>query len=211
MPKVSEEHLEARKQQIVDAAFVCFARKGFHPTTMQDICAAAELSAGAIYRYFGSKEEIIASACDESQNATDVGLLGAALEVTDTREMLRGLTRAFFSRLDGDEAKVTNGALVQLWAEATVNASIRGPYQGRLLGLRAALTRVVEEAQGRGDFSKALNADAIVTMMFAVYDGYRLQKAIDPGLDTEAYREVIEALLTGCFWTGGQLAAAIDG
>jgi AcrR family transcriptional regulator len=189
MPKVSEEHLEARKQQIVDAAFVCFARKGFHPTTMQDICAAAELSAGAIYRYFGSKEEIIASACDESQNATDVGLLGAALEVTDTREMLRGLTRAFFSRLDGDEAKVTNGALVQLWAEATVNASIRGPYQGRLLGLRAALTRV----------------------MFAVYDGYRLQKAIDPGLDTEAYREVIEALLTGCFWTGGQLAAAIDG
>jgi hypothetical protein len=140
-----------------------------------------------------------------------VGLLGAALEVTDTREMLRGLTRAFFSRLDGDEAKVTNGALVQLWAEATVNASIRGPYQGRLLGLRAALTRVVEEAQGRGDFSKALNADAIVTMMFAVYDGYRLQKAIDPGLDTEAYREVIEALLTGCFWTGGQLAAAIDG
>ena len=72
MPKVSEEHLEARKQQIVHAAFLCFSSKGFHPTMMQDICAEAELSAGAVHRYFSSKEAIIASACDESQNATIV-------------------------------------------------------------------------------------------------------------------------------------------
>jgi TetR/AcrR family transcriptional regulator, transcriptional repressor of aconitase len=38
MPKVSEEHLDARRRRIVDAAIVCFARDGFHRATMQDIC-----------------------------------------------------------------------------------------------------------------------------------------------------------------------------
>jgi len=31
MPKVSQEHLDARRQQILDAAAECLASKGFHP------------------------------------------------------------------------------------------------------------------------------------------------------------------------------------
>jgi AcrR family transcriptional regulator len=55
MPKVTEAHLEARRQQILDAALACFSRRGFHQSTMQDICQEAELSPGAVYRYFRSK------------------------------------------------------------------------------------------------------------------------------------------------------------
>ena len=68
MPKVTDAHLEARRQQILDAASACFARQGFHQTTMQDICRKAELSPGAVYRYFASKEDIIAASCQECQN-----------------------------------------------------------------------------------------------------------------------------------------------
>src|SRR3989304_6177982 len=56
MPKVTEAHLEARRSQILDAAWTCFARKGYHQATMQDICQESGLSPGAIYRYFESKE-----------------------------------------------------------------------------------------------------------------------------------------------------------
>jgi len=49
MPKVTVEHIEARRRQIIDSAFDCFAKKGFHQTTMQDVCNAAGLSAGAVY------------------------------------------------------------------------------------------------------------------------------------------------------------------
>ena len=59
MPKVLPQYLETRRQQIIDAAAACFARSGFHRTTMQDICNEAELSPGAVYRYFQSKEDII--------------------------------------------------------------------------------------------------------------------------------------------------------
>ena len=52
MPKVTEAHLEARRQQILDAASACFSRQGFHQTTMQGICREVDLSPGAVYRYF---------------------------------------------------------------------------------------------------------------------------------------------------------------
>ena len=59
MPKVSDEHLAARRRQILDAALVCFSRRGFHQTPMQAIFEEARLSPGAVYRYFKSKEEIV--------------------------------------------------------------------------------------------------------------------------------------------------------
>jgi hypothetical protein len=48
MPKVTEAHLEARRRQIVDAAAACFSQRGFHQTTMQDICKQAALSPGRL-------------------------------------------------------------------------------------------------------------------------------------------------------------------
>jgi hypothetical protein len=47
MPKVSKEHLERRRQQILEAATECFARQGLHGTSMQDIFDASGLSAGS--------------------------------------------------------------------------------------------------------------------------------------------------------------------
>ena len=61
MPKVTEAHLEARRQQRLEAAESCFSRQGFHQTTMQANCGEAGLSPGAVYRYFSSEEEISAA------------------------------------------------------------------------------------------------------------------------------------------------------
>jgi TetR/AcrR family transcriptional regulator, transcriptional repressor of aconitase len=68
MPKVSQEHLERRRQQILDAATDCFARQGFHATSMQDIFRASGLSAGAVYRYFPSKNSLIKAIAEKMMN-----------------------------------------------------------------------------------------------------------------------------------------------
>ena len=202
MPKVTDAHLEARKEQIVDAAFLCFARKGFHLTTMQDICGEADLSSGAIYRYFASKEEIIRSACDASQSATNVELLGRALDEPDTRHMLQALTKAFFSHFEARDADILNRAILQLWAETAVNGPVKDSYEVRYQGTREGVLGVVREAQRRGDFNGYLDPESVVSALFALYDGFRLQKANNPSIDTQAYVHVVEALLTGSFWTG---------
>jgi TetR/AcrR family transcriptional repressor of uid operon len=53
------DHTEDRRRQILRAAMTCFARRGFHLTTMNDISAEAQISVGLIYRYFESKDAVI--------------------------------------------------------------------------------------------------------------------------------------------------------
>ena len=67
MSNVSEAHIAARRQQILEAARACVARQGFHQTNIQDICKEAELSPGAVYRYFPSKDHIIAATRTDCQ------------------------------------------------------------------------------------------------------------------------------------------------
>ena len=66
MPKVSRQYQESRRNQIIDAAVKCFAQKGFHQTSMQDIVSESGFSPGAIYLYFKSKEEIIKTVADHA-------------------------------------------------------------------------------------------------------------------------------------------------
>ena len=49
MPKLKPETLAERKQHILEAALICFARKGYHQTTMDDIVHEARLSKGGVY------------------------------------------------------------------------------------------------------------------------------------------------------------------
>jgi AcrR family transcriptional regulator len=202
VPKVSAVHIATRKQQIIDASFRCFARKGFHPTTMHDICTDAGLSAGAVYRYFASKQEIIASACEASQESPNSELLANAQKTPETKERLHGLIDAFFTRLEGLGATILNRALVQVWAEAVINDNVRGVFKERQAKMADGIKEIVTESQRRGDLRTTLDPNAIVQAMFALYDGFRLQKAIDSDLPSEAYVEVVKALLTGALWTG---------
>src|ERR1700739_1542756 len=50
-----------RRTQILEAAMVCFAKRGFHQTSMHDISAEAGISVGLIYRYFHNKEAVISA------------------------------------------------------------------------------------------------------------------------------------------------------
>ncbi len=82
MPKVTQEHSLARRQQIIDAAYRCFSRNGFHQTSMRDIYQEAGLSAGAVYHYFESKHEIIAGSFDFDYERSR-GMFNAAAESED--------------------------------------------------------------------------------------------------------------------------------
>jgi AcrR family transcriptional regulator len=90
MPRVAESYLQARRRQIMDAAVTCFARSGFHAATMQDIVAETGLSAGAIYRYFKSKEDIVAAIAAE-HHAPEAAALAEASAGDDVAAALRSL------------------------------------------------------------------------------------------------------------------------
>ena len=201
MPKVTEAHLEARRQQIVDAACVCFARKGFHPTTMQEICRQAELSPGAVYRYFESKEDIIIAACAAGQ-AQDLIAAMTTDPGAPTAQVLRELVDAFVLPLGEPGMRDQIVASLQIWAEMAVNPAVRAVGAEGAQETHRSLAGFVTQAQERGDIAPALDPSAVADAMDALYHGMFVKMTTVPQTDVKAYAEVLKALLTGGFWTG---------
>src|SRR5438270_13851971 len=79
-----------RPTQILDAAVVCFAKRGFHQTSMHDISAEAGISVGLIYRYFANKEAVISAMADGHKNEIQEVLdrAGQAPSLRQTLEFL---------------------------------------------------------------------------------------------------------------------------
>src|SRR4051794_34533397 len=119
MPKVSEEHRANRRREIVLAARKCVMEQGFHKTTMADVIRESGLSAGAVYGYFKSKEEIVAAIADDALSTVDElfeDILATEAPLTPTaalRTALEHIVR-IGEQPGGDVTRVA----IQAWAEA---------------------------------------------------------------------------------------------
>jgi TetR/AcrR family fatty acid metabolism transcriptional regulator len=56
---IQQQLITARKHQILEAAALVFAEKGFHTTTIRDIAKRAGVADGTIYNYFDSKPALL--------------------------------------------------------------------------------------------------------------------------------------------------------
>src|SRR5262245_13175314 len=116
MPRVSSEHRAAQRQRILDAARRCFMREGFHATSMQDILKEAKLSAGGVYLYFKSKEEIV-----EAIAIDTLAFFTATLEELLARDNLPPLDIVLGDALrilrEHDREQPTFRVVVQVWGE----------------------------------------------------------------------------------------------
>jgi TetR/AcrR family transcriptional regulator, transcriptional repressor of aconitase len=194
MPRVSKAHLEKRREQILGAAARCFARQGFHRTTMQDIVREAALSPGAIYRYFAAKEDIIAAIATR-RRASERALLEEAAGGADVREGLRQLARTFLGRLSDPREQRWRRVTVQLWGEALRNPAVMDVVRDGLDGPLVALARLVRRGQREGRVPKGLDPEAAARVAAALFQGLVLQQAWDPKVDVDGYVRAAQALL----------------
>ena len=176
MPKVSQEHLDARRQQIVDAARARFASHGFARTSMTDLVAESGLSIGAIYRYFSSKDEIVTAICEQSSSVLPTELTNEA--VHGFLEHIRSMAR------DHDHARL----VAQIYAEAAISPPLATIIEQQLLTLRAAIAALLV---GRTPEDAARIAEAFV----AVCNGYGQQLAVRGDLDPEPFSAALMAVI----------------
>lgn len=194
MPKVTEAYSAARRQQIIDAAYRCFARKGFHQATMRDIYAEANLSPGAIYHYFDSKDAII-QASFEFDYERSLGLFAAALQRDDPMQALHELLDFFFQGLENATAVGAPRVNVQSWGEALVNPPLLKTIQRTRESYLDVLTQLIHKAQAAGQLDSSLDPQAVGRMLLSLYYGLELQKAIDSAVAVEPYAKAIKTLL----------------
>jgi AcrR family transcriptional regulator len=194
VPKVSEEHLDARRQQIVDAAVACFARDGFHRATMHDVCREAGLSPGAVYRYFSGKQEIIEAIAVE-RHEREASFMQQAAEEGEGADALRALGRAFFSSLADPDERRRRRLGVQVWAEALRDPAIHKLVKRGIDRPLAAMAALAGEAQERGELAPEIDPEGLARMLLALFQGFVLQQAWDPRADVAAYLETVETVI----------------
>jgi AcrR family transcriptional regulator len=196
MPKVSQEHMDGRRRQILAAAGRCFASVGFHTTTMQDVIKASGLSAGAIYNHFSSKEEIIAAIADE-RHAREAALCRAAEAEADPQFAIQLLARAFFEHLSDEGQEEERRVGVQLWAETLNNRKLLRMAKDGTAEPYRVLCRLIDRMKASGDLPDDLDSGAAARVMIALFQGLVLQKCRDKDLDLKAYMRVVLLLWEG--------------
>src|ERR1043166_4140350 len=93
MSQPQTDSVPDRRSQILNAAMLCFAKRGFHQASMHDISAEAGISVGLIYRYFENKEAVISAMADRHK-AEIQGVLDRARQATTLLESLEILFTA---------------------------------------------------------------------------------------------------------------------
>lgn len=188
MPKVAAAYLVRRRGHILDAAARCFAREGFHRTTMQHIVKEAGLSPGALYRYFASKQDIVAAIAAE-RHAAERALFAEADARKDqpARAGLSGLAQAFLGRLSRPNERAWRRVTVQVWGEALRDARVMRIVRSGLDEPLRRLTALLRAAQRDGSLPADLDAEGTARVAAAVFQGLVLQQAWEPGLDVGRY------------------------
>ena len=200
MPKVTEEHVAARRRQILSAALRCFARQGFHRTTMQDIFREADLSPGAVYSYFGSKDELIAAIIAAMMGfvAETAALFSQPLPDGRLRRPGQALAEVIerYQRFElgtvEERARIFPHLVGEQQRDPQLNAAVRVGIE-RLRGGFEGLARVAQE---RGELDQDLDPEQFGRLAISLLQGLLLQLGVfGAGIDIDAYARAATALI----------------
>jgi AcrR family transcriptional regulator len=170
MPKLSQDAFNARRARIVEAAVKCFAKHGIR-VSVDEICAEAGVSKGALYGYFPSKDAIIQAIANEQ--AGDFGAIRAARNPARLRALL--LQRIW----DGEQA----GCRLELEAWTySLNADRLGAQLRVNLGkLRTSIEVALTEMQRAGAIELRVGAAEAATLIETFAMGGVAQAALADG------------------------------
>jgi AcrR family transcriptional regulator len=195
-PDVSEE----RRSQILDAAAAVFARLGVRDARMDDIVAQAELSKGALYWYFDSKDALVAAFIER--------LFTRALESfhlylgTDVPFGDRMGAIAAYIAADIQSLSKLRGVVLEYYALAARDANVRRRVREHLEQCIDLLETTIRRAIERRE-CRAVDARKTAIWIEAIYEGLTLlwitdasNVAIDEMLE-HSTRMILESLSTG--------------
>jgi len=194
MPRVDDRYLASRRRQIMDAAIACFARDGFHRATMADIVAQTGLSAGAIYRYFPAKEDIVAAIAAE-HHAREAAVLADARAAADPGDVLRDLARVSLGRLADPAEQQWRRVTIQLWGEALRDDRVLHIVRSGLDEPLQIIAALLRRGQADGSVPAGIHPESAARVCAAIFQGLVLQQAWDPGLDIDGYIDAVIALI----------------
>lgn len=196
MPITQNEPSLDRPTQILDAAIVCFARRGFHLTSMHDISAEAGISVGLIYRYFQNKEAVISAMADRYKKEIH-DLLDRARQAPT---LLESLEMLFTAHCCENSPQVQSAFVVDLYAEASRNPQIADLVRDVLHAAMDGVTELIAQSPEAARTAHGLTPQELSELIFAAARGMMMRDVLQPPEMTAAERRSRQLEVTRRLW-----------
>jgi TetR/AcrR family transcriptional regulator, repressor for uid operon len=174
-----------RREQILRAAMICFAKRGFHQTSMHDISAEAGISVGLIYRYFENKDAVISAMADEHKRELHEVLERARLAPT----LVEAFEIIFTWDCSENSPQVVSAFVVDLFAEAGRNPRVADLVRDVGRTAMEGVTDLIARSPEATNLPFDLLPREIAEMIFAVNDGMLMRDVLTPNRTSAERRE----------------------
>jgi TetR/AcrR family transcriptional repressor of uid operon len=194
-PQTEPPNLD-RRNQILEAALVCFAKRGFHQTSMHDISSEAGISVGLIYRYFDNKEAVISAMADRHKQE-----IGEVLErARQAPNLLESLEILFTAHCCENEPRVISAFVVDLYAEASRNPRVADLVRDVLNAAMDGVKGLIARAPEAQSAAHGLTPNELAELIFAVARGMLMLDVLRPQEMTAAERRTRQLEVTRRLW-----------
>jgi AcrR family transcriptional regulator len=185
---------EARRADLLDAAERCFAERGYHATTVDEIAARAGVSKGAFYWHFETKRDAFTALVDRLVDVVQPRwreLAAGTSPLAALRELLAAspdLARPALALAD---------ASLEYMAEASRDRALSRRLAEQLRTGCRVLAELIRRGVAAGEF-RDVDPDATAVAIVAAAKGLRLLEKVDPELDFDgSWSAMIDLVLRG--------------
>jgi len=172
--RLRKQFVEARRQEILEAARSVFVAKGCDAASMQDISKAAGVSAGNIYRYFPNKDALIVAVCERCEDEHRELFQQAADVSASPLQALVAMGEHAFETFHHDHIRDE----IMLTLESALVAARHhqfGPMvEQQTSRLRDGLTDLVSAAQANGEIDPTIEPRTLATLLLSVVAGTQI-------------------------------------
>ncbi|MBB5804156.1 AcrR family transcriptional regulator [Saccharothrix ecbatanensis] len=187
MPRVSQDHLDARRRQILDGARACFARFGYEGATVRRLEEATGLSRGAIFHHFRDKESLfLALAEDDALRMAEV--------VAE-----QGLVQVMRDLLAPPDPEVVEhpadwlGTRLEVSRRLRTDPEFRARWAERSRQLTDATRQRLERQREAGNLRDDVDVDVLTSFLELVLEGLVSHLAMGlPADDLEPVLDLVE-------------------
>jgi TetR/AcrR family transcriptional repressor of uid operon len=205
MPRLKPSTQAARREHILDAAELSFARAGFHRATMQDIAREANVSLGALYVYFASKEALIAGIAERDRAKLHAQLA----DLADAPDLVAALGR-LGEHYTEQEPHYKRVLCIEIGAEATRNPAVGEIFRKFDRDVMDSFARLFERARQSGRIAPSVDPKTLALIVGVIGDGLFWRRAVDPTFDSRAVMPAILGMLGSLLNPSDPAAAYVE-
>jgi len=165
---VKDAMVQARKQQILEAAVAEFAEKGFHKTTIKAIARRAGVADGTIYNYFSSKQDLMVAIVMEM--AQLIPLVENVKQMADTSSVDEILSVVLADRLHVMSENLAHARAI--FPQVVVQPELQARFCSELLIPNLTLVENIMAQHVKGlDLPEGVGAQVATRIVFAIIFG----------------------------------------